>query len=153
MERNGSLLWKVPRPNIPHSPGARGREESSGLRRASLTRSFPLAAAPGFLSPSSLRGRSLASLSTRSQAPVPEVTSQERQVVAHVVRSVPVIFLVGHVCLPAKEPGTGRCPDAGGGSAPSCRHAPGPQRLLAAPTRRTASDLAEKSERMQTNQA
>ena len=43
-----------------------------------------------------------------------EVTREEWQVVAHVVRSVLRIPLVGHVCLPAEEAGTGRRPGSRG---------------------------------------
>lgn len=42
--------------------------------------------------------------------PEPAVTRQQRQVVAHVVRSVLRVPLARHVCLPAQHAGTGRRP-------------------------------------------
>ena len=73
------------------------------------------------------------------------VTGQERQVIAHVVRSVLRISLAGHVCLPAEELGTGRRPSRRGrvrAAPPPSR--PGPQRPLAAPAGRTARWPARK---------
>lgn len=63
-----------------------------------------------------------------------EVTREERQVVAHVVRSVLRVSLAVHVCLPAEQAGTGRRPGSSGRVHPSPPpRAPGPQRPLAAP--------------------
>lgn len=145
-----SLLWetKVRRPNIPDSPGDRPggkRRAAAGEAHERLPTGRCTRIAVLVLPADPPR----APVSTQGQAPVPEVTRQKRQVVSHVVRSVLLVSLAGHVCLPAKEPGKGRCRDAGGGSALRCRHAPGPQRPLAAPTRRAESGTAERSEPMQ----
>lgn len=152
MERTGPCPWEQTPSSPPKpSPPARGRPSREEMRRDSVAGQGPAvlpsprAAPPASAPPArprprphrATRGSTLAPSRCRDQPRA--VTRQERQMVAHVPRTVLRVSLVGHVCLPAEEAGTGRRPDAGGGSAPRRRRrAPGPQRPLAAPAGRTA---------------
>lgn len=127
MDREGrvSVLGSRPLPNsktLAHSLGRPGVREMrsdpvSGQRPDVLS---PFRGAPaGLGAPPPARLPSPAAPLKARASPRPaagyqprEVTREERQVVAHVVRSVLRISLAGHVCLPAEEAGTGRRPSS-----------------------------------------
>lgn len=141
-------LWGQPPPSP--NPRPHSRESRAAARNTTVpgprprTGSAPPASLPGPAEPLAPPASPSPAARNRPQA----VTGKERQVIAHVVRSVLRVSLAGHVCLPAKEPGTGRRPGRQGraGAAPLLLR-PRPQLPLAAPAGRTAHWPAGKGRR------